>query len=146
MTAIRLPWLIATGIVFMATSCSRDERESISGIPDIRVSEKVNINDPAYVNLKNINGWAYLDAGSRAIILFRESTELVRAFERHCTFDPDQVCSQVDMDGVLLQANDADCCNSIFSLVARTVIQGPAYIPLLEYSSEFDGTYVTVTN
>ena len=106
----------------------------------------VNINDLLYNDLNNVGGWAYLTAGSKGIILYRESLENVSAFERHCTFDPTEVCSQVDMHVSLLQANDNDCCGSVFSISSRSIIKGPASRPLIEYETQFDGTYVIVTN
>jgi nitrite reductase/ring-hydroxylating ferredoxin subunit len=133
-------------LLIMGISCSKESTQADSAIPYVPVNETVNINDPKYVNLKNIGGWAYLIGGSRGIILYRESTEVVRAYERQCTFDPIEVCSTVDMDAALLQANDADCCGSIFSLLNGAIIKGPASRPLIQYQTTFDGTNITVTN
>ena len=135
-------------IAFLITfqSCTKDEGQDNVAIPNVTVNERININDPKYNNLTNVGGWAYLNAGSKGIILYRESTETVRAYERHCTFDPTEVCSQVDMNTALLQASDYECCGWVFSISSRSIIQGPATVPLLEYLAEFDGTFVEVTN
>ena len=138
--------LIIGLLLIMGIACSKDSTQTDTAIPYIPVNETVNINDPKFSTLKNNGGWAYLNGGSRGIILYRESTEVVRAYERHCTFDPTEVCSTVDMDAALLQANDADCCGSIFSLLNGAIIKGPASRPLLQYQTTFDGTTITVTN
>ena len=139
--------LIKSLFLIIFISCSKDQKEQEIPIPYIPVNERININDLIYNNLNNVGGWAYLSAGSKGIILYRESTEKISAFERHCTFDPVEVCSQVDMNsGGLLQANDNDCCGSVFSINSRSIIKGPASRPLIEYTTQFDGTYVIVTN
>ena len=128
------------------TNCDKQDPNQVAGVPYVEVNQTVNINDPKYQELKNVGGWAYLLAGSRGIILYRESTGVVRAYERHCTYDPIQVCSTVDMDVTLLQANDNDCCGSVFSIVNGGIIKGPASRPLIQYQTSFDGTTIVVTN
>jgi Rieske Fe-S protein len=127
-------------------SCSKDENMADTAIPNVEVNEKININDPLYNNLNNVGGFVYLNGGALGIILYRESPEVVRAYERTCTYDPTEVCSQLDVNVVTRQAADGDCCGSIFSLISNIVVQGPATKPMLEYQTTFDGTYVTVTN
>ena len=133
-------------LVNFLMSCSKDKKEQDVPIPYVPINERISIYDPLYKNLQNVGGWAYLNAGSRGVILYRESIDNVNAFERHCTYDPIEVCSTVDMEQGLLQANDNDCCGSIFGIATRTVNNGPAIRFLLEYDCDFDGTYVTVTN
>ena len=146
MKSIQLLLVINTLILISFVSCSKDTQEQDVAIPYVPISERININDPLYVNLHNVGGWVYLNEGSRGLILYRESVEEVKAFERHCTYDPSEVCSTVDMDAGLLQANDNDCCGSVFGISNRSVIKGPASRPLLEYETQFDGTYVIITN
>jgi hypothetical protein len=138
--------LINSLFLILLISCSKEQNEQDVPIPYVPVNERININDILYNDLNNVGGWAYLTAGSKGIILYRESLENVSAFERHCTFDPIEVCSQVDMHVSLLQANDNDCCGSVFSISSRSIIKGPASKPLIEYATQFDGTYVIVTN
>ncbi|MEQ8323488.1 MAG: hypothetical protein RIC15_05700 [Vicingaceae bacterium] len=142
---MRLMFLMALISITM-WRCDKSADQNNLGIPYVPINEMININDPKYQDLKNIGGWTYLVAGSRGIILYRESTGVVKAFERHCTYDPVEVCSTVDMDVTLLQANDFDCCGSVFSILNGTIIKGPASRPLLQYQTSFDGTIVTVTN
>lgn len=138
--------LMSICLILALISCTKEGENNNSPIPFVSVNEKISINDPLYSKLTNVGGWVYLTAGSRGIILYRESNETVRAYDRHCTFDPEQVCSTVDMDGGLLQANDYDCCGSVFGIATKGVLKGPANRPLVEYDCMFDGTYVHVTN
>lgn len=127
-------------------SCDKQSKQAVPGIPYVPVNQKVNINDPKYQSLQNIGGWAYVVGGSRGIILYRESTESFKAYERQCTYDPIQVCSTLDMDAAVLQANDYDCCGSVFNILNGGISQGPASKALLQYQTSFDGTTVTITN
>ena len=137
---------ISIPLLLILSSCSKDNDNQNTAIPYVEVNERISINDPQYSNLSNVGGWTYLTAGSRGIILYRESTDVVRAYERHCTYDPQEVCSTVDMEIGLLQANDYDCCGSVFNIATNGILKGPATRPLLEYDVVFDGNYVEVTN
>ena len=139
--------IIIVTILFNILACSKDGQNDVAAIPYIEVDERIDINDPLYQNLNNIGGWAYITAaGSRGIILYRVSTEIVKAYERQCTFDPTSVCSTTDVDPFTLQVNDNDCCGSIFNLTNGIVFQGPATIPLKQYSASIEGTYIVVVN
>jgi len=128
-------------------ACSKDAQDNAVNIPYIEVNERIDINDPLYQNLNNIQGWAYLDgAGSRGIILYRASTDEVHAYERQCTYDPTTVCSTTDVNPFVLQINDNDCCGSIFNLSNGAVFQGPAIVPLKQYSASLEGTYIVIVN
>ena len=133
-------------MLLIVSSCSKDSNDQNVAIPYVPVNERISINDPLYNDLRNISGWAYLNAGSRGIILYRESTEVVKAYERQCTYDPQEVCSTIDMELGLLQANDFDCCGSVFNIATNTILKGPASRPLIQYDVVFDGTWVTVSN
>ena len=133
------------GLIFIL-SCSKDEQQAATAVPNVNVNEKININDPEYTSLGNIGGAVYINGGSKGIVLYRESQNVVKAYERHCTFDATEVCSQLDLDINTRQLNDFDCCGSIFSIINNTIFQGPATRPLIEYDVSFDGMVVHVTN
>ncbi len=138
--------IIHTLLLISISSCTKEGQENNLAIPDVPINVRININDPIYNNLNNITGWAYLNEGSRGIILYRESLDIVRAYDRHCTFDPQEVCSTIDMNGAILQANDNDCCGSVFNITNNTILQGPATRPLKEYETTFDGTFIVIIN
>jgi nitrite reductase/ring-hydroxylating ferredoxin subunit len=127
-------------------SCTKDENETIAGIPYVEVDEKVDINDAKFQKLNQIGGWAYLDAGARGIILYRPSNEIVLAYERQCPYDAVSVCSTIDLNPFTLKINDNDCCGSEYNLTNGSVFKGPATRPLKQYIAFLEGDIIVVRN
>jgi hypothetical protein len=137
-------WLFSITLTLLLVQCKKDEEPN--GIPYVEVNFTININDPEHIKLTTIGNWEYVTGGSRGIIIYRLSSEEFAAFDRHCTYDPTQVCSQLDVDATGLRLNDYDCCGSEFSVVNGTVLKGPAGLPMKRYATLFDGTTLIVTN
>jgi nitrite reductase/ring-hydroxylating ferredoxin subunit len=135
--------IIACLLLQMLSSC-RDDDEN-SNIPLVEVNFTLIVDDPAYLNLKNVGGWVYVSGGSRGIILYRANNEEIRAYDRHCTFQPSNTCALVSVDANNITASD-DCCGSSFILTDGTVSNPPAVQPLKQYSTDFDGTTLRVFN
>ena len=134
-------------IIFFMTnafvSCKDDDRNG--NIPLVEVYFQINLDDPDYIQLKNICGWEYINGGSRGIILYRLSNEEIKAYDRHCTFQPSSTCALVSVDATNFTASDV-CCGSSFLLNNGSVSNPPATFPLKEYNTNFDGTNLIVSN
>lgn len=115
-------------------SCKRDNNL----VPDVLVDIQVNINNPGYYQLQAIGGWMYFDGGSRGIIVYRKSLDEFLAFDRHCTYNVNDACGKVVVDGSNIIAEDA-CCGSKFILTDGSVQQGPATFALKAYQTYYDG-------
>ena len=124
------------------SSCNDDED---SNIPLVAVNFQININDPEFLNLQTIGGSVEVAGGSRGIILHRLSTDEIRAYDRHCTFQPSNTCAIVSIDPTNITATD-QCCGSSFLLTDGNVSRPPASIPLKSYNTFLDGSLLTVTN
>ena len=124
--------------------CKKDNDNT--GIPFVDVNYTIRITDPEFIKLTTVGNWEYLTGGSKGIVVYRISTEEFAAFDRHCTFDPSEVCSQLDADVTGLRMNDFDCCGSEFSLVNGSILRGPATLPLKRYNTSFDGLTLIITN
>lgn len=138
--------LLSLIMLIFLISCTRDGQIVETNVPNVEVNLRININDPLYSRARNVGGWTYLNGGSRGIILYQQSFGVFVAYDRHCTFDPAEVCSTLDMNQAVPQAEDYDCCGSIFSVSNGSIIQGPATRPLVRYTTSYDGTFVTITN
>ncbi len=137
-----IPILVFFMICLILTGCNDEENNNI---PLVEVYFDININDPKYINLQTIGGWEYLTGGSRGIILYRKSTDVFMAYDRHCTFQPSNTCSLVSVDGTNFSASDI-CCGSSFLLDNGSVSKPPAAFPLKQYNTFFDGTTLSVRN
>lgn len=130
-----------TGIINLL-SCTESENNNI---PLVEVNFQININDPAYLDLQTIGGAVEAFGGSRGIILYRLSENEIKAYDRHCTFQPSNTCALVSIDLNRFTASD-NCCGSVFLLSDGSVSSPPAAFPLKSYQTFFDGTFLSVTN
>jgi len=124
------------------SACKTDEN---SAIPLVQVNFQYNINLPAYINLQTIGGSVEVFGGSRGIILYRSSPDEIKAYDRHCTFQPSNTCGLVSADPNRFTATD-NCCGSSFLLNNGNVSSPPASLPLKEYTVIFNDPILIVTN
>ena len=133
---------IFTTLLLGIFSCSDQDN---NGIPLVQVNFQIALNDPEYSELQTTGGWELVPYGSRGIILYRASPDEIKAYDRHCTFQPSNTCSIVDVDPNNITATD-HCCGSSFLLTTGDVSNPPASIPLKQYNTFIDGSQLIVTN
>lgn len=132
-------------ILFTLYSFSSCRDQENNNIPLVQVDFVINLDDPSYLNLNNIGGTVEVNGGSRGIILYRLSNETIKAYDRHCTFQPSNSCAIVSADPLAPTAT-GNCCGSVFLLSTGDVSQPPASTPLKEYNSFIDGNTLRVFN
>lgn len=128
-------------IAILLNSCRRDN----GYIPRVPVDVVINTLDPQYQSLNGVSGWSYIEGGSRGIIVFRSGFEEFKAYDRHCTYEPDNSCAKVSVSEVGLHAVDS-CCASKFQLIDGLPVDGPAAIGLQQYNTRFDGNIIQIWN
>jgi hypothetical protein len=130
------------GPIFLIGSCSPDLSDSpIPFVPFDDIS--INLTLPAYSNLLSDGGTVYVDGGVRGIILHRINSSTYMAFERNCSFQPEDACATVDAQ--TLDMKDS-CCGSIFSYADGRPTSGPAWRPLQQYQASLSGNTLTITD
>lgn len=136
-----------TKFLFLSVLCITISscRRNTSYIPRVPVDVIINTLDPAYQKLNGIGGWVYVEGGSKGIIVFRSDYNDFMAFDRHCTYTPENSCSKVSVDYFNLYATDS-CCNSKFQLIDGNPVEGPASIGLQQYNTSFDGNIIQIWN
>tara|TARA_B100001778_G_C18101538_1_gene411980 strand:- start:17 stop:433 length:417 start_codon:yes stop_codon:yes gene_type:complete len=127
-------------VVFLC-SC----KNQYEGIPNINVNLYINIQNPQYQNLSGMGSWAYVEGGSKGIIVFNLDNDNFLAYERHCPYDPQNSCSKISVDETNLFAVDT-CCSSKYQLIDGSVIDGPGSLPLKGYNTSFDGNIIHIWN
>jgi nitrite reductase/ring-hydroxylating ferredoxin subunit len=133
--------------LFLLSSClilinCTDQYEDI---PDVNVDVYINTLDPKYQNLAGLGAWAYTSGGSKGIIVFQYDLGKFAAYDRHCTYDAKNACSQISADANNIYATDS-CCGSKFQLLDGVPIEGPASLPLKKYNTSFDGNIIHIWN
>ncbi|WP_299826343.1 hypothetical protein [uncultured Pontibacter sp.] len=113
-------------------------------IPDVPVSEQINVTSLQYPELRRDGGYVYLNGGYKGILVVRQSANLYLAFERACTYDPTAACAQVEADQSGLFIVDS-CCGSQFNFQGG-VMAGPAVYNLKQYRTSLSGSLLYITN
>lgn len=132
--------LLVTILLF--AGCKRDRP---GGVPLTPVDISINVNNPAYVDLAVPGGWLYLTGGSLGIIVYRRSPDEFVAMDRHCPYQPEELCRIVVDDSEVI-ARDTLCCGSAFLITDGSVTQGPSALSLQRYNTSFNGTTLRIYN
>lgn len=103
----------------------------------------INLTLPAYSALSSDGGFVYVNSGGvKGIILYRQSISNYLAFERNCSFQPNDACATVDAE--LTRMKDS-CCGSTFEYTGQPS-GGPAWRPLQQYQTILSGSTLTITD
>lgn len=128
--------------MLMGTGCKKDRNVYVPAVP---VDIQIDVNLPAYNALTVTGGWLYITGGSEGLIVYRKSTTEFTAMDRHCTFQPENLC-RVTVDDSQVMARDTTCCHSAFLLMDGSVVDGPAVLGLKLYNTTFNGTVLRIFN
>jgi len=121
------------------------KKENDNGVPIIAVDIYLYTNNPSFVDLYVIGGWAYIDGGVRGILVYRKSQTEFMAYDRNCTYQSSDPCATVFVDATNILATDT-CCHSKFSMYDGSVTQAPAGLPLKAYQTTYDGNVLHIFN
>ena len=135
-------WLV--GFLLIFNGCTPELIDD--PIPFIAFNDiSINIGLPEYAPLRVNTGFAEINGGVRGIILYRKDQNNILAFERNCSFEPNNACATVNVHPSGLFLTDP-CCNSNFSFENGLPTSGLAWRPLNRYRTFFDGLTLTVTD
>ena len=104
--------------VILLTLClnSGCKKKNETNVPYEKVDIYIYPSQPLYNNLNNIGGWVYVSGGYKGIIVYRKDQTTFNAYERACTFDPEESCSIIKVSADNLTCVDS-CCGSKFLIV-----------------------------
>jgi hypothetical protein len=132
-------------LLFLATAC--EPQLTDDPIPLVAFNDVViNLGLPAYTKLRNDGSMmAYNGAGIRGIIIYRVNANVFKAYERNCSYHPNEASSTVDIDASNLFLKDYSC-NSQFTKEDGMPGGGPAWRPLRQYHTDVNGGVLTITS
>ncbi|NRA13004.1 MAG: hypothetical protein HRT57_13705 [Crocinitomicaceae bacterium] len=133
---MKVRFILMLAVAFLLTACPQNTTHPVPSIPfDI----SINITLPTYSSLQGVSGYAYVNGGSRGIIVYRRGINDFIAFDRHSPADVTGVCAQpLTPDvGNFLMLNDT-CNNAQFSLYDGSPMSGFEY-GLRQYAVTWDG-------
>ena len=132
-------------VCFFALACSPDHSDD--PIPYVPFADFVmNLSAPEYQPLQVNGGHKEIGSiGVRGVIVYRVDASTYKAFERNCSFRPNEACATVNVHSSNLYMIDP-CCNSSFSFPDGMPSGGPATRPLRQYSATLVGAQLTITD
>ena len=130
-------------LVALGASCKSDRSDD--PIPFIPFSDFVaNLSAPEYQSLAVNGGIKEINSiGVRGVIIYRRDAETYLAFERNCSYHPNDACATVNVHSSNLYMVDP-CCNSAFSFTDGSPTGGVAWRPLRRYTTNLAGTLLTI--
>ena len=136
-----------TLISFLLFSCEPNLIDD--PIPVVNFDDVViNLSFPAYINLNKEGGFkdiSDLGGGVRGIIVYRLSPTAFVAYEKNCSYTPNEACSTVEVHSSGLFMIDP-CCSSSFNFSDAMPTGGPAWRPLRKYRTQLNGNTLTITD
>jgi nitrite reductase/ring-hydroxylating ferredoxin subunit len=132
-----------TALLFLA-GCSQDLSDD--NIPPAQFPDIViNLSLPSNIALASKGGYKEInDAGVRGIIVYCEELGVYHAYERNCSFSPNDACATVNVDASKLYMIDP-CCGSSFDFTTGEPIGGSAWRPLRKYQTIANGSELIIT-
>ena len=124
----------------LLNSCSKNNNM----IPNVPVNFRIQASE-----LGGVGSAIYTETeyGIRGIIIYHYNTNEYIAYERACSFKPSDNCESVQLNNEKNPSYLVDkCCNSKFLIENGIPFDGPALRALKQYYTEFDGTYINISN
>ena len=118
-----------------------DDPIPVASFPDI----VIDINLPSYIKLRTDGQYVEEKGGVRGIIVYRISAFSFQAYERNCSYHPNEACATVNVHSSGLYMTDP-CCSSNFSFTDGSATGGVAWQPLRRYRTQVNGTTVTISD
>jgi nitrite reductase/ring-hydroxylating ferredoxin subunit len=135
------------GLLCLYAGCTPDMSDD--AIPYVPFSPIVlNLNLPEYIALKSDGGYKTLTSstgGVQGIIVYRINASTFVAYERNCSYQPNNACATVEVDASGLFMTDP-CCSSSFSFTSGTPTGGPAWRPLRQYRTSVINSDLSITD
>ena len=128
--------LLIISLFLMSVSCGDQQTHPVPYVP---FNQTIDLNLPSYFSLAGVGGWAYVNGGSRGIIVYRRALDEFIAFDRHSPADVNASCPSPlfpDADNFLILKDT--CNNATFSLYDGSPISGSQY-GLVQYATTFNG-------
>ncbi len=107
--------LLALLILLTLSSCNDNGDEFRDLLPEIGVNQTIFLNNPEFIDLQVVGGWAYASGGITGIIIYHYGINNYLAFERSAPHLSPQACSiMVVTNGLTMECA---CDDSIFNIL-----------------------------
>lgn len=125
--------------ILVGVSCNKNRTHPV---PSIAFDVEIDMTLPTYQDLTGPGGWAYVNAGIKGIVVYRQSQEVFVAWERMSPEDPEGKCTSglVSDSSNFLQLNDP-CSDARFSMYDGSPIANSKW-GLRKYQTVWGGSNI----
>lgn len=122
---MKLQFILLLTITLIFSACKPNANHPVPNTP---FDVTIDMNLPTYDDLLGVGGYAYVNAGSRGVIIYRRGIDEFVAFDRHSPADPEGICPTPltpNVDNFLML--DDECSGAQFSLYDGSPISGSEF-------------------
>lgn len=114
-------------------------------IPNVYVNEIIDLSIPAYSDLNTPGNSMFIEGGVEGIIIYRETINSFKVYDRNCSYEPSSTCAQID--SIASGIAYCECCSSAF-LISNSgeAINSPAILSLKKYNWSFNNNMLRIFN
>lgn len=139
---IKLTAAFLIAAIIIVTGCDSDlSDDPIPYVPFTPLIVELTL--PSNNNLQTLGWKAFDDIGVRGVIVYKLNATTYLAYERNCSYQPNDACATVDVHSSNLYMIDA-CCGSTFNLSGGVPTSGPAWRNLRQYITALNGSRLTI--
>lgn len=112
-------------------SCNDNSDEFNDILPDIPVNKTIFLNNPEFIDLQVVGGWAYSSGGISGIIIYHSGINTYIAYERSAPHLTPQSCSQMVVKNSLTM--ECACDDSVFNILNGSPMTDGVNYPAKQY-------------
>ena len=112
-------------------SCNDNSNEFNTILPERPVNQTVFLNNPEFINLQVVGGWAYTSGGISGIIIYHSGINTYLAYERSAPHLTPQACSQMVVKNSLTM--ECACDDSVFNILNGAPMTDGVSYPAKQY-------------
>ncbi len=133
---MKIQFILGVMIILLFSGCQVNNNHPVPNVP---FDLTIDLTLPTYDDLMGVGGYAFVNAGSRGVIVYRRGVDDFVAFDRHSPADINGSCAQPltpDTNNFLL-LNDT-CTGAQFSLFDGSPVTGSEF-GLRQYATSWAG-------
>lgn len=146
-------YILTSIFLFVVLFACRKGSINNDPIQNVPVNITINMALPSYNHLLNPGSFVYEPGGVKGVVVVHHTDDAYYAFDRNCSFQPNNACSKIEVDSSVLifrcgETTDSGfvkCCNSRFFMDGQ-VLDGSASFGLKHYQVIKTGNLLNIKN